>query len=69
MVIIGEGLRREDWAEGGGQCPTLNGQGRRGLGPCSLLALASGTVSGRQIRANRRGCQRRGGSRRFGAGR
>ena len=32
-MIIGEGLRREDWAEGGGRCATLNGQGGRGLGP------------------------------------
>ena len=35
-MIIVEGLRREDWAEGGGRCATLNGQGRKGTrAPCT----------------------------------
>ena len=32
-MIFGEGLRRADWAEGGGRCATSNGQGTKGTRP------------------------------------
>ena len=40
-VIIVEGLRKEDWAKGGGRCTTSNGQDKGGRGQprssCSYL--------------------------------
>ena len=62
MVIIVEGLRREDWAKGGGQCTTSNGQDKGAEASLGLLALTSGVVSGQRSGAGRRRSRRRGGN-------